>query len=75
MPHLLLWHLMDSLNYPFKAIWRNADFDTPVVIVGSYGVLDGEEWLKLESGTGVKKSEIIIDKPSFWRKVWRAVAE
>ena len=59
---------------PKKAIWRTGDVDIPVVIIGSYGELNGEEWLKLESGTGVKKSEITFDKVGFWSKLWRKVA-
>lgn len=50
-----------------KAIWRTPDSDIPVVIVGSYGVLNGEEWLILESGTGVRKSEIVFEKTR-WEK-------
>jgi hypothetical protein len=45
-------------EFPKDAIWRNADADNPVVIVGFMGTTDGRGFYRSEDGTAIPADEL-----------------
>lgn len=48
----------ESSGFPRAAIWKNADHDKPVSIVGVMGEQDGVKYYKTAEGTGVPETEL-----------------
>ena len=45
-------------HYPRAAIWKNADHDAPVTIIGEMGERDGVKYYQTSQGTGIPGSEL-----------------
>ena len=56
-------HYMNK--FPRNAIWKNADFDMPVIIVAEYGELNGTFFYKSATGTGIPAHELV------WETAWQ----
>lgn len=47
--------------YPKPAIWQNADFDKPVMIVGELGERDGSTFFQSSDGSGIPSHELLFE--------------
>ena len=58
---LALWkRKIVKAEWPKTGIWRNADHDQPVTIVGIMGEENGERFFKSSTGTGIPASEVVF---------------
>ncbi|HEX3799192.1 MAG TPA: hypothetical protein VH413_10865 [Verrucomicrobiae bacterium] len=51
-----------SETFPFAALWKNADFDKTVKIVGVMGEREGQKYYQTEDGTGIPEKELFPNK-------------
>lgn len=57
------------MKYPINAIWRNNDFDIPVLIVACYGEFNGIVYYKAESGTGIPAYQLVFEKVGVFQTI------